>query len=721
MTVSEHRRRWILSLVLLFCPGALLLAQPRITGFTPDQGPPGTQVRIVGTGLRPTLAAPRVRFGNLNTDAALVSANNSQIVAIAPERVPIGPITVITERGTATTPFFFYATPFIDDFGTEIIGSVGDTLIFKKPVVGTPAATLTIVGGNFFVPGAPGLLVRVGTNALVAQATAENQIQALIPPVLLTGYLSVHTTVGGTTNLSDYIYGSPRIEAFTPKGAAGDTISVKGVNFLVKTANQLQLRIGGALATDVEILSNTNLTAVVPPTAVTGTLNMTAPGGSFITTSNFSVLPKVTVFAPNHGPAGTVVSIVGSGLTGTKSVLFGGVAATVITNLTSAQISAVVPANVITGPLTVATAVGTNVTESVFYGALDITSFTPPSGQSGTALTINGVNLLGATQVRLNDLQIPQFTVVDNTRILLTVPANATTGRLTVVTPGGTNQSSGSFTVLGNAPVVTSFGPKFGPAGTKVALVGLNMGTVTRVTFNGVQAAFTVQSAVALEATVPASATTGKIQVTNPEGSFITTEDFVVGSTADLRVTFGASPSPAVAFGPVTFNVLVTNDGPIPAANTQVEVQIPTGMAFLDASSSFPFEVVGQRVIFNRGTVEPQGFFNGLVRANAGNTNENRIAIARATSTTSDPNPANNERQISVRVALPELDVELVSPTEVLLSWPSAAAGIYSPKTAPTLQSPWVPAPGTPENDGARIQLTAPIDASLRFFRLELN
>jgi len=721
MTFSESFRRWTLSLVFLFSPGGLLVAQPRITGFTPDQGPPGTQVRILGSGLRPSLAAPRVRFGNMNTDAALISASANQILAIAPERVPIGPITVITEAGTVTSQFFYYGTPFIDDFGTEIIGSVGDTLIFKKPVVGTPAATLTIVGGNFFVPGFPGLAVRIGSNAIPAQATAENQIQATIPPVLLTGYLSVQTTAGRTTNFSDYIYGSPRIEAFSGKGAAGDTIAVKGVNFLVKEPGQIQLRIGGALATQLEVLSNTNLTAVVPNTAITGALTLTAPGGSFITTSNFSVLPKVTAFAPNRGPAGTVVTLVGSGLTGTRSVLFGGVAASVITNLTSAQVSAVVPSGVVTGPITLATDVGTNVTENPFYGAPQITSFTPPSGPTGTAVTLNGINLLGATEVQLNDLSLPQFTVADNTRILLSIPANATSGRFQVITPGGTNQSSGNFTVMGNQPVVSSFGPKFGPAGTHVTLVGQNLGTVTRVTFNGVQAAFTVQSAVALEATVPSTATSGKIQVTNPEGSFITAEDFVVGSTADLRVTFGATPNPAVAFGPVTFNVLVVNDGPIPAVNTQVEVVIPAGMAFLSASSSFPFEVDGQRVIFNRGTVEPQGFFNGTVRANAGNTNESRIAIARAQSSTSDPNTGNNERQISVPVTSPKLDIELLSPTELLLSWPAAAEGVYSPKTAPTLSSPWVPAPGTPENDGARIQLNATVNANQQFFRLELN
>ena len=727
MTVLAPLRRLLSLFGMLMCLCIqATAAAPTISAFTPISGEPGTQVQIFGSNLRPTLQEPQVFFGNV--PANLTLANQLKIVAIVPEKVPIGPITVRTVQGQVTTQTYFFAPPRIENFGTKIIGSIGDEIIFEKPVVGTPNSVLTIIGANFYVP-VPntGVLVKIGSNAIPASATAETQISANIPGVVETGYLAVFTPVtgvnSGVTNTTDYIYGAPRITAFTTNGAAGDSIQIKGFNFLVKRSSDLTVRIGNATATQVDVQSNTNLVAVVPATAATGPIGITLPGGSFITTSNFTVLPKVTTFAPNRGGPGTVVTIVGSGLTGTKQVLFGAVAASTstITNQSAAQVTAVVPSSVVTGPITLVTSAGTNVTEQLFYGPPQISGFNPASGPPGTSVTLSGVNLLGATSVELNGLGIPQVTVVDNTRILFTVPANATTGQVKVIGPGGTNTSQGSFQVTGRQPVITSFGPTFGPVGTKVTLVGVNLGTVTRVTFNGIQAAFTIKSAASLEATVPAGATTGKIRVTNPDGSSDSSGNFVVGTTADLRLSFGASPNPAVAFGPVTFTLFLVNNGPIPAADTRIEVELPSGLAFLEASSAYPFEVSGQRVTFTRGAMEPQGIFNGQVRANAGTVNASRIVVARVLSPTPDPDPSNNVRQISLRVAPPVVNVESLNPGELLLSWPSAAAGLYSPLTAPTLSSPWVPAPGTPENDGSRIQLTVPATNSLRFFRLQLN
>ncbi|MBL9175653.1 MAG: IPT/TIG domain-containing protein [Verrucomicrobiales bacterium] len=714
-------RRVLWSLVVLVSLASTGLAAPFITGFTPDTGLPGTQVTIVGSGLRPTAPAPRVLFGNV--EASLVLANNIRIVAIVPDKVPLAPITVMNAGGTYTTPFLFYAFPRIEDFGTKIIGSIGDTILFEKPVIATPASTLTIIGANFYVPNIPEVLVQVGTNLIPASATAENQILATIPPILPTGYLSLRTAVGWVTNTTDYIYGSPRIEAFTTNGAAGDTIHLKGLNFLVKTPSQLTLTIGGAPVTQFEVLSNTNLTAVVPAAAVTGPLRITVPGGSFITTSNFNILPRVSAFAPNGGPAGTVVTLVGSGLSGTKAVLFGNVAAatTSITNVSAARVDVVVPPGVASGPITVTTAGGSSVTDDLFYSPPFVSGFTPSSGSAGVSVTLSGFNLLGTTAVKLNGAAVPVFTVVDNTKIILAVPANATSGSFSVIGPGGTGLSASSFTVLGKEPLITGFSPKFGPVGTAVTIVGSNLGTATRVAFNGVETPFTAPSSVTLVANVPAGATTGKIRVTNPDGSSDSVEDFVVGSTADLRLSLGAAPNPAVAFGPVTFNILVVNNGPLPAAATRVEVELPPGLAFLEAISTYPYEVNGQKITFNRGLMEPQGFFTGGVRAAAGSPNESRIVTARAVSTTPDTSPGDNERQINLTVALPVLSSELLSPTELLLSWPSAASGLYSPKTSPGIGGPWVPTAGTPENDGARVQLTVPVDSDRRFFRLELN
>src|SRR2546425_434290 len=97
-------------------------------------------------------------------------------------------------------------------------------------------------------------------------------------------------------------------------------------------------------------------------------------------------------------------------------------------------------------------------------GAPTITSFTPSSGPVGTSVTIGGTSFTGATAVRFNGVST-SFTVISDTAIQATVPAGATTGPLSVTTPGGTATSPNNFTVTVTLTV------------TKTGIIG--SGTVT--------------------------------------------------------------------------------------------------------------------------------------------------------------------------------------------------------------------------------------------------
>jgi len=70
----------------------------------------------------------------------------------------------------------------------------------------------------------------------------------------------------------------------------------------------------------------------------------------------------------------------------------------------------------------------------------------PISGTVGTAVTILGTNLTGASSVSFNGTAAT-FTVVSSSEITTDVPAGATTGFVTVVTPTDTLTSNKKFHV----------------------------------------------------------------------------------------------------------------------------------------------------------------------------------------------------------------------------------------------------------------------------------
>ncbi|HEX8551181.1 MAG TPA: S8 family serine peptidase [Abditibacteriaceae bacterium] len=75
-----------------------------------------------------------------------------------------------------------------------------------------------------------------------------------------------------------------------------------------------------------------------------------------------------------------------------------------------------------------------------------ISSFTPSTGAVGTAVTITGTNFSGATAVKFNGVAAT-LTSNSATQIVTKVPTGATTGTISVTTPGGTVTSTATFTV----------------------------------------------------------------------------------------------------------------------------------------------------------------------------------------------------------------------------------------------------------------------------------
>jgi hypothetical protein len=267
---------------------------------------------------------------------------------------------------------------------------------------------------------------------------------------------------------------------------------------------------------------------------------------------NQAALPAITGFTPALGPIGSSITINGMGLQGASAVSFSGSGATTVTSgftvsSNGAQLTGVVvPAGAVTGIVSVTTPTGT-VTSPTSFTVVPVpilVSFTPASGQVGTSVLITGINLSGATVVAFsgtsNNTVTSGFTVNSaGTQLTVAVPTGASTGPLSVTTPGGTATSATNFTVI-PAPYIISFTPSSGVAGTRVTVQGGNLTGLSNLRLNGVDAtaSITNNTGTSLVFTVPAGASaTGTSTLTGPAGVGTST-----GFTVLLRVL---STSPA--------------------------------------------------------------------------------------------------------------------------------------------------------------------------------
>jgi cytochrome c peroxidase len=176
-------------------------------------------------------------------------------------------------------------------------------------------------------------------------------------------------------------------------------------------------------------------------------------------------------------------------------------------------------------------AIGPTATDDIiaFLEGISFSPFAPTFGPVGMGVTISGTTFAGASAVSFNGVAAT-FSVSPSGTITTTVPAGATTGPITVTTPGnGPIVTTTRFTIT---PAITSFAPTFGPVGTGVTILGTTFTGVTAVSFGGRAATFTVSDSGTIATTVPAGATTGPIAVTTLDGTAISAASFTAAPFA---------------------------------------------------------------------------------------------------------------------------------------------------------------------------------------------
>jgi hypothetical protein len=143
---------------------------------------------------------------------------------------------------------------------------------------------------------------------------------------------------------------------------------------------------------------------------------------------------------------GKSVGILGQGFSTATGVKFGTGPAR-FTIVSDTYMTATVAAGATTGNVTVLEPGGNLVTPQVFKVTPQASSFSPTSGPVGTQVVITGMSLTQATSVSFGGVKATSFTVNSDTQVTATVPTGAKTGKISIVTKGGSAAVPGTFTV----------------------------------------------------------------------------------------------------------------------------------------------------------------------------------------------------------------------------------------------------------------------------------
>ncbi|MCR5889055.1 T9SS type A sorting domain-containing protein [Hymenobacter sp. J193] len=351
----------------------------------------------------------------------------------------------------------------------------------------------------------------------------------------------------------------PYISYFSPEsGPAYSYVALFGEGFTDATAVQF-----GGVDAAFEVVSDGEISAVVPEGANSGPITVTTSNGT-ATSSSFKVVgdPVVYSLSPEEGPVGTTVVITGENFTEGSRVTFGtpwtgdDVLASSVVN-SSNKITATVPNGATTGYVGVNTGgfTGFSPNEFTVTGVAtksSISYFSPESGPAYSDVTLFGEGFTDATAVQFNGVDANFFNVISDGEIFTSVPEGTSSGPITVTTPNGTVTSSSNFTVVGD-PVVYSLSPEEGPIGETVVITGENFTAGSFVTFgDAVVASRVVNSSTKITATVPAGATTGPVGVNNGGLTGFSPGVFTVTATPEPTFTFFSSGNSGPLLGRIS-------------------------------------------------------------------------------------------------------------------------------------------------------------------------
>lgn len=470
--MKSVRLRCLIGLIAVYLVGCQIQKfPPELWKPNPATGAIGQDVTLEGAqfGDNPSVtftSEPKSVTGQIITVPASVKTKTDAAITVTVPRLPVGVVQVRVSNGVGIT----------DPVAFSVL-QPAPVLTSISPGNALPGAKVRLTGDfldqlnnvkfglNTFYPG-------VNSVTLVSPQT----IDLILPDGIPRGLQAVSVeTVGGIAKGEFIVSGTPEISSIAPKRVkAGTELIIQGRNFTDGV-----VRINGLLTDKTQTtFRDTEIRTLVPTAATSGKVTVTVFEKLIATSTDSLVVVGAPVIAANglsltEGIKGDKVLLTGTALLDVSAVSFGTTPAQFrVLNNTSIEVT--VPERNTSGevPITITSLGGTTSSTQLFLVILAPTALTfdPARQLRGQDVTIRGQNLYRITSVSVNGQTVPIVGRTEGSSVRITLPADASSGGITVVNRAGAANATKNLTVI-SRPVITDFTKK-GQISTRVVIKG---------------------------------------------------------------------------------------------------------------------------------------------------------------------------------------------------------------------------------------------------------
>ena len=408
---------------------------PVIATISPTAGLAGSVVTISGANFGPPPGTSTVTFNGVTAPATNWSAGS--ITVPVPAGAVTGPVRVNTTAGSSNTlTFTVWTTGGVTGTvtrtadGLPVSGAVVDVLqsgLVRGTATTAPNGTYTIgtlTSGTYAVRFTrSGLATELRPNVAVGGGAATAVNVAMSGPGSIAGQVTDGSTGLGGVRVSARVDGAVAAGATTDGTGAYTlsgllprtyTVDATASGYASQSQSGIAVTEGGTSNVSFTLQSSASnvvryvydalsrLVAVIDVTGDTARYTYDAVGNVTSITRQSSAILSLIEFAPKSGPAGTSVTLRGTGFSATAAnnvVTVGGVAATV-TSASATAVVITVPSGVAAGPATLGVTVGASSVSSATTFTVTTALEPEPDAPTSAPTAFIGRTAVDSTEAR---------------------------------------------------------------------------------------------------------------------------------------------------------------------------------------------------------------------------------------------------------------------------------------------------------------------------------